>query len=465
MESLGDILRRVTARNTWKTTNGDGARLQISRPEAEPCPDCRGSGWVTKNVPVGHPDFGEAFPCQCQKTADPLSRTQALRRFSNLGPLSRVTFAVTKPEGPLPDTGSHGMFARALEAAVRFAENPEGWLTLAGPSGSGKTHLAAAVANRCIERSQPTFFITSADLLDHLRGAYSPDNPVSFDDLFEQVRSVPVLVLDDLTAHSTTPWAQEKLFQVFSSRFNAQLPTVVTVRGPLQRLSEGLRTRLEAPEGTTPGPGSQVFHLSRYNTRLARGIGDLPVGMQRRMTFEAFDTNGGRNAGGADRESLERAKTAAQTFAANPEGWLVFNGHRGCGKTHLAVAIGAESIRQGRPVFYSFVPSLLDHLRATFSPDSPIGYDELFEQIKTVPLLILDDLGAETSTPWAEEKLYQIVVERHEARLPTVITTALSVDELEEAKPRLGSRLMDIGVVDWQPITAGNYRDQRRAGR
>jgi len=356
------------------------------------------------------------------------------------------------------------MFARALEAAVRFAENPEGWLTLAGPSGSGKTHLAAAVANRCIERAQPTFFITSADLLDHLRAAYSPENPVSFDDLFEQVRSVPVLVLDDLTAHSTTPWAQEKLFQVFSSRFNSQLPTVVTVRGPLQRLSEGLRTRLEAPEGT-PGPGSQVFHLSRYNTRLARGIGELPVGMQQRMTFDGFDAGGGQNAGREDRESLERAKTAARTFAANPDGWLVLNGHRGCGKTHLAVAIGAESIRQGRPVFYSFVPSLLDHLRATFSPDSPIGYDELFEQIKTVPLLILDDLGAETSTPWAEEKLYQIVVERHEARLPTVITTALSVDELEEAKPRLGSRLMDINVVDWQPITAGNYRDQRRAGR
>ena len=464
MESLGDILRRVTAKSFLKTTNGDGARLQINQPEAESCSNCRGSGWVSKRVPVGHPDFGEAFPCDCHKSADPISRVAALRRYSNLGPLGRITFAVTKIEGPLPDTGSQGMFAQALEAAVRFAENPEGWLTLAGPSGSGKTHLAVAVANRCIERGQPTFFITSADLLDHLRSAYSPDNPVSFDDLFEQVRNVPVLVLDDLSAHSTTPWAQEKLFQVFNHRFNASLPTVVTVRGPLQRLDEGLRTRLEAPDGIS-SLSCRVFHLGLYNTRLARGIGELPTGMQRRMTFEGFDVAGGQNAVREDRESLERAKTAAHTFAANPDGWLVFNGDRGCGKTHLAVAIGAASIRQGRPLFYSFVPSLLDHLRATFSPDSPIGYDELFEHIKTVPLLILDDLGAETSTPWAEEKLYQIVVERHEARLPTVITTALSQDDLEEAKPRLGSRLMDSNVVNWQPITAGNYRDQRRAGR
>ena len=79
--------------------------------------------------------------------------------------------------------------------------------------------------------------------------------------------------------------------------------------------------------------------------------------------------------------------------------------------------------------------------------------------------MILDDLGAESSTPWAEDKLYQIVVHRHEARLPTVITSAFSIDDLEEAKPRIGSRLMDVNVVNWQPITAPNYRDQRRTRR
>jgi DNA replication protein DnaC len=108
---------------------------------------------------------------------------------------------------------------------------------------------------------------------------------------------------------------------------------------------------------------------------------------------------------------------------------------------------------------------LLDHLRATFSPDSLIGYDELFEQVKTVPLLILDDLGAENSTAWAEEKLYQLVVHRHEARLPTIITSAFSLDALEAAKPRLASRLVDSNVVEWVVVDAPNYRDQRRGGR
>ena len=76
--------------------------------------------------------------------------------------------------------------------------------------------------------------------------------------------------------------------------------------------------------------------------------------MKRRMTFENFDTKGGVYATQRDRESLASAKTAAQTFAAYPQKWLVFFGPRGCGKTHLAVAIGGESQRQGPPGFLFF---------------------------------------------------------------------------------------------------------------
>ena len=440
-----------------RTTNGDGAFLKDSLPAVEVCSLCKGSGWVAKRVRVDHPDFGQAFPCRCQQTRDPETRLAALHRYSNLGPLVRITFDATRPDGPFPDVGSREMFQEALAAAAEYAENPEGWLTFAGPSGSGKTHLAVAIANRCIERGQTAFFIVAADLLDHLRSTYSPDTPVSYDELFNQVREVPLLVLDDLGNQNGTPWAAEKLFQVLNHRFNATLPTVITVRGPMHQLEDGLRSRIESAEEF-----SRVLRLGRYNTRLARRIGDIPQKMQQRMTFQGFDTRGGLNASPKDRESLQRAKQAAEAFAAEPEGWLLFTGPRGSGKTHLAVAVGSESLRCGRPVFFAFVPSLLDHLRSTFSPDSPIGYDELFEQLKTAPLLILDDLGAESSTPWAEDKLYQIVVHRHEARLPTVITNSFSIEELEEAKPRIASRLVDTLVVDWQPITAPNYRDQRR---
>ena len=459
MESLGDILRRITARNISKTTNGDGVRVPDSGPAVEECPRCKGIGWVTRRVHIGHPDFGQAIPCTCQETGDTGNRAAALRRYSNLGALSRITFATTNLEGPMPDAAGRQMFAEGVAAAARFAEDPQGWLVLTGPSGSGKTHLAVAIANRCIERDQTAFFIVAADLLDHLRASYSPDNPVSYDELFEQVRNVPVLVLDDLSMTNATPWAQEKVFQVINHRYNNALPTVVTVRGPLQRLDDSLRTRLERTDGT-----ATVVQLGNFNSRLVLGIGEVRAEMLQRMTFENFDTLGGPGASPQDQESLDRVMHTAQTFAAEPEGWLLFSGPRGCGKTHLAVAIAGVRLNKGSQVFFAFVPTLLDHLRATFSPDSPVGYDELFEQINSVPLLILDDLGAESSTAWAEEKLYQIVVHRHEARLPTVITTASTLDELEDTKSRIASRLVDGKVVNWMPIIAPNYRDQRRRG-
>ena len=106
----------------------------------------------------------------------------------------------------------------------------------------------------------------------------------------------------------------------------------------------------------------------------------------------------------------------------------------------------------------------MDHLRSTFSPSSPIRYDELFEQVRYADLLVLDDLGTQVSTPWADEKLYQIVASRYDDRLPTVITSVESVDELAQEWPNIGSRLVDQSLVDWHPISAPNYVDQRRHG-
>ncbi len=193
--------------------------------------------------------------------------------------------------------------------------------------------------------------------------------------------------------------------------------------------------------------------------RLQRYSG-LTKEMLNRMTFETFNVR--RH--DLDREGqgyLERAFIAATTFATHPEGWLLVTGEHGSGKTHLAVAVVERCIRNGHPALFTFVPDLLDHLRATYSPNSPVQYDQLFEQVKSTPLLILDDLGAETSTPWAKEKLYQLVVHRHNTRLPTMITTYLKIDEIEASHPRLSSRLMDT-FINWVPIGIPDYRDNRR---
>jgi DNA replication protein DnaC len=142
-------------------------------------------------------------------------------------------------------------------------------------------------------------------------------------------------------------------------------------------------------------------------------------------------------------------------FAANPEGWLVLQGGYGCGKTHLAAAIGNAQLLTQRRAMFVPVPDLLDHLRSTYAPDSRVSYDQLFEAVRTTPLLILDDLGTQSATAWAEEKLYQLFNYRYNARLATVITTNLSIDDLD---PRVGSRLSDRALSRIVAIAAPDYR-------
>ncbi len=140
------------------------------------------------------------------------------------------------------------------------------------------------------------------------------------------------------------------------------------------------------------------------------------------------------------REEQQTAFKHAREFAEHPEGWLVMLGSYGTGKTHLAAAIGNRRLELGQPAFFMVAPDLLDHLRSAFSPSSETPFDDLFESVKGAPLLILDDLGTQTTTAWANEKLFQILNHRSMMRLPTVITTNVPLDEMGD---RLASRMAD----------------------
>ncbi len=404
--------------------------------EADACPLCAGAGFVRRAVRLGHPDFGRAFPCRCTLDEGEDQRLARLQRYSNLGPLSRLTFDNLSPGGRSPLAQHQERFSQAVKAARRFAAEPSGWLVFSGPSGCGKTHLAAAIANQCIQAGGPVLFMVVPDLLDHLRAAYRPDSDLGYDDLFEMLRAAPVLVLDDLGVQSSTAWAQEKLFQLINHRYNAQLPTVFTTNLDPAAFDARLQSRL------TDAALSQVYYLE---SGPSSGLGDLDalgLPLLRGMTFKGFDPH----LVAADAEELKDIQNAyrqALKFAQEPRDWLVIAGATGRGKTRLAAAIGNYCREAGTSVLFLIVPDLLDRLRATFDPQEPRAFDDLFEQVRTAPLLILDDLGSHSGTPWAEEKLFQLVNYRYNASLPTVITTNLAVSGLE---PRLSSRLTDPQV-------------------
>ncbi|RLC94193.1 MAG: DNA replication protein DnaC, partial [Chloroflexi bacterium] len=169
------------------------------------------------------------------------NRLARLQRYSNLGPLTGLTFDNLTLQGRSGDPVNQERFLRARRAAVSFAQDPQGWLVFVGPSGCGKTHLAAAIANQLLSRGIPAFFVGVPDLLDHLRSTFGPNSAITYDELSEQVRSSPVLILDDLGTQAATPWAQEKLFQIINHRFEARLPTVVNLAAGV--FLEGLEER------------------------------------------------------------------------------------------------------------------------------------------------------------------------------------------------------------------------------
>ncbi|MCJ7667353.1 MAG: ATP-binding protein, partial [Anaerolineae bacterium] len=222
-EPLNGGLRRTVIDTSREST------LTTSSTKREPlCPLCGGLGYLYRDVAPGDPDFGRPILCQCKEKELAEKRLQDLRRAGNLGLLSRMTFESFKPQGyGLPPRQRENL-KRAYELAKGFAQDPKGWLVLSGGYGCGKTHLAAAIANYRLGQGEPVLFVVVPDLLDHLRATFSPDSPVAYDERFEMVRTAPLLILDDLGTQSSTPWAQEKLYQIINYRYNAQLPMVIT---------------------------------------------------------------------------------------------------------------------------------------------------------------------------------------------------------------------------------------------
>ncbi|GHO43788.1 ATP-binding protein [Ktedonospora formicarum] len=220
-------------------------RPRLPQPEAQyehhpvrsTCPRCKGAGYLRANVNFGHPNFGKPIPCSCKVAEMKDKRRTQLRELSNLDAYQDRKFQNFK---------SHIQGVReAFESALGFAEDPQGWLLLVGPNGCGKTHLALAIAHYRLEAGDVVLFSVVIDLLRHLRATFAPNATEVYDQLFSKMCEAGVLILDDLGAEQSSPWAKEKLFELLNYRYNMSMPTVITAnpRG-LQDLDERIRSRL-----------------------------------------------------------------------------------------------------------------------------------------------------------------------------------------------------------------------------
>ena len=452
------------------------------------CPHCGGVGFLRVDVPVGHEKFGRLEPCVCRANEIAENARQRLYEMSNLERLSHLTLANFNPLGnPKAEFVSPPEVASlrdAVDASENFAKTLQGWLLLEGSYGCGKTHLAAAIANDAVQRGVPTLFITVPDLLDSLRFAYN-DPETTFEARFEDIRNADLLVMDDFGTQNATPWAQEKLFQIINYRYTNKLPTVVTTNLILDEIESRIRSRLQDADFV------KYIHITAPDYRRPTetsnpGISMLSFSHIKAMSFGNFETRDeevgkevvttiikekqdryGRPF--KDKEIIREKVTAQHVkrlyealdasvhFAENPNSWLVILGGSHAGKTHLAAAIGNYRLKNGGQAILAEVSTLLDDLKATFRPNSDVTFDRRSYEIRTTPLLMLDDLKESgISSVWAEDKLHQILNHRYYANLPTVITSTLDPDSFSKSYPSLWNKILDtskcqICVIDMPP--------------
>jgi DNA replication protein DnaC len=167
------------------------------------------------------------------------------------------------------------------------------------------------------------------------------------------------------------------------------------------------------------------------------------------------------------RPGAETAYRAALDYADNLAEMLrtgrglILVGLPGCGKSHLASAIGRRASNAGYSMLFDRAPKLLMRLRTAFGSHSGNCELAMIETLGAVDLLIIDDLGAEKKTEWSEQTIYTIIDERYSNRRSTLITTNLPLEELSE---KLSPRTMDrlIGSCRIIENSAASYRSGNR---
>ena len=153
-----------------------------------------------------------------------------------------------------------------------------------------------------------------------------------------------------------------------------------------------------------------------------------------KSTFESF----------LDRNGSETAYKVAVKYVKTFKEWkgesLLLWGEPGNGKTHLAAAIVNELSKKGYIVVFQSVPELLQRIRSTFNSENKENETQIMRALLECDLLILDDIGAEKTTEWVEEKLFNIIDGRYRKELPTLYTSNL---EPKELKHQVGKRSYD----------------------
>lgn len=134
---------------------------------------------------------------------------------------------------------------------------------------------------------------------------------------------------------------------------------------------------------------------------------------------------------------------------------LLLSGSVGSGKTFYAACIGNQLLDQGVRVG---ITTLTDAINRTFGSSDKMAEMRRFQSFD---LLIIDDFGAERDTEFSKEQVFAIVDARSRADKPTIFTTNLTLQNLQNAKNIQDRRIYDR-VLEMAPVPINFKRESRR---
>jgi DNA replication protein DnaC len=197
----------------------------------ENCTLCRGTGW--KLVARGDGAAGSvAVACDCgmeERAERVMERARVPKRYEHCDFESFVPDLTDGKTWTAQHAQSLKQAKLLTQGFVRdYPGSAEKGLLLMGPSGVGKTHLSVAALKELIRRGHNGIFCDYRELLKEIQASYNPASESTEMGILEPIRTVEILVLDDLGASKPSAWVLDIIGLVLNARYNEKRVTILT---------------------------------------------------------------------------------------------------------------------------------------------------------------------------------------------------------------------------------------------
>lgn len=134
---------------------------------------------------------------------------------------------------------------------------------------------------------------------------------------------------------------------------------------------------------------------------------------------------------------------------------IIMCGTPGTGKTHLASVICRQVATQNdaRPL-YTTVSRMIRHIRSSYNRDADYNESQALKKFTHADLLVIDEVGVKLSSDHERSMLFEIVDERYQRLMPTILISNLKIGEIgKHTDERMVDRLSENGtlmIFDWE---------------